>query len=82
LGERIELADETIPVFFRRCRQVGDEGLDQVPAGLPDGLGTAEVRGVGLHEVGIEVVLADQEAEPVAETRLAVVVIAVVSSGA
>jgi hypothetical protein len=31
------------------------------------------VRGVGLDEVGIEVVLADQEAEAVAETRPAVV---------
>jgi len=73
LRERVEFADETVPVFFRRCRQVGDEGLDQVSARFLDGLGAAEVRGVGLHEVGIEVVLADQKAEAIAEARLAVV---------
>ena len=52
---------------------MGNEGFDQIAAGLFEGFGTAEMGGVGLHEIRIEVVLADQKAELVAETRLAIV---------
>ena len=72
LRKGIELADQAITVFFGRCSQMGDEGFDQIAAGLLKCFGTAEVGGVGLHEVRIEVVLADQKAELIAETRLAI----------
>ena len=57
---------------FADDEQMGDEGFDQVSAGFFEGFGAAEVSGVGLHESGIEVVLADQKAELVAQTRLTV----------
>ena len=69
-GIGIEFADQTVSIFLGECREVRDEGFNQVTARLFEGLSTAEVRGVGLNEVGIEVVLPDQQAEPVAETRL------------
>ena len=52
---------------------MGDEGLDQIAAGVLEGFGTAEMSGVSLDECRIEVVLADQKAELVAEAGLAVV---------
>jgi hypothetical protein len=51
---------------------MGDEGFDQISAGFFESFGTAEVCGVGLHECGIEIELANQKAELVAQSRLAV----------
>ena len=51
---------------------MGDKGLDQLPAGAAESCGAAEVGGILLHEIGIEVVLADQKAELIPEPRLAV----------
>ena len=70
----VEFADQGIAVFFRGRREVGDKGLDQLAAGAAEGRGAAEVRGIGFHEIGIEVVLADQKAELIAEPRLAVAI--------
>ena len=46
---------------------MGDEGFDQIAAGVFDSFGTAEMGGVCLNEGRIEVVLADQQAKLVAE---------------
>jgi hypothetical protein len=51
---------------------MGDEGFDPIPAGLADFLGAAEISGIALDQGGIELMLADQEAESIAEARLAV----------
>ena len=51
---------------------MGNEGLDQIAAGVFEGCGAAEVSGVGFDEVRIEVVLADQKAELIAKAGLAV----------
>ena len=51
---------------------MGDEGLDQFAAGTLQSLRTAEIGGIGLDQCRIKVVLADQEAELVAETGLAI----------
>ena len=59
----IQLADQGISVLFCSRSQMGDEGLDQFTAGATESFGTAEVCGIGLHEIRIEVVLADQKAE-------------------
>ena len=56
---------------------MGDEGFDQIAAGVFDGFGAAEMSGISLHETRIEVVVADQKAQLVAETWLALAVIAV-----
>ena len=49
------------------------KAFDLFAGGLAEAFGAAEVDGVGLHEVGIELVLADQLAEAVANLRSAVV---------
>ena len=51
---------------------MGDKGLDQFTAGAAEGFRAAEVCGVRFDEIRIEVVLADQEAELIAEPGLAV----------
>ena len=70
----VEFADQRISVFFRGGREVGDKGLDQLTAGAAEGRGAAEVRGISFHEIGIEVVLADQKAELIAEPWLAIAI--------
>ena len=52
---------------------MGDEAFDLLAGGFAEGLGAAEIDGVGLDEVGIELVLADQLAEAVADFGTAVV---------
>ncbi len=52
---------------------MGDEGFDQIAAGALEGFGAAEIGGVRFDEIRIEVVLADQKAELIAEPGLAVV---------
>ena len=44
-----------------------DEVFDLLASGVFEGFGTAEVDGVGFHQFGIELVLADDLAEPVAD---------------
>jgi len=51
---------------------MGNKGFDQFTAGTAQRFRAAEVRGVCLDEIGIEVVLANQEAELIAKPRLAV----------
>jgi hypothetical protein len=68
LRVRIELAHETVSVFFCGCGNVGNKGLDEVPAGSTQSFRTAEIRGVRFNKSWIEVVLADQEAEAVPQT--------------
>ena len=63
-----------VAIFGGALGQVVDEGFDLISAGISQGGGAAVIGGIGLHEAGIEVVLADQQAEAVAEARLAVVV--------
>lgn len=50
-----------------------DKGLNQLSAGLFEGWRAAEGCGVGFDQDGIEVVLADQKAQSVSQSRLAVV---------
>ena len=74
----IELAEQRITVPSCPIGEVRDERLDLSLAGVAERWGTAIISGIGLHEAGIEPVLADQQAELVAEARLTVLV-AVVS---
>ena len=66
----IEFADQRVSIFLRSLGEVGDEGFNQVAASILERLRAAEVGGIGLHERGIEVVLADQKAELIPQTRM------------
>src|ERR1700687_4377685 len=59
----IESADQHVPVFFCAGGEVRHKGLDQISIQFLQGWRAAEISGVGLNESGIEIVLADQEAE-------------------
>src|SRR6266581_5019384 len=52
---------------------MGNKRLDQLSAGLFESWGAAEVRGVRFDQHGIEVVLADEHAQPVSQLRLTVI---------
>jgi hypothetical protein len=52
---------------------VRDKAFDLFAGGFPEALGAAEIDGVGLHKVGIELVLTDQLAEAVANFGSAVI---------
>ena len=51
---------------------MGDKGFDQFTTGAAESFGATKVRRVGLYKVGVKVVLANQEAQLIAEPRLAV----------
>jgi len=72
LSVGIQFADQSSSILFGSRREMGDEGLDQFPTGTAEGFGAAEVRRVGLYEIRVEVVLADEKAELIAEPGLAV----------
>ena len=50
-----------------------DEGLDLLAGGFAQTLGPAEVNGVGLDQIGIELMLADDLAEAVADSGATIV---------
>ena len=52
---------------------MGDKAFDLLAGGFAEGLGAAELDGVGLDQVGIELMLADELAEAVADFGAAVV---------
>jgi len=68
----VQFADQSSSVLFGSGREMGDEGLDQFPAGVAENFGAAEICRVSLDEIRIEVVLADQKAELIPEPGLAV----------
>jgi hypothetical protein len=72
-GKAVEFAKEARPVTGGPFGKMGDKGLDQVPAGFTEFLGAAEFSGIALDHRGIELMLADQEAESVPEAWVAVV---------
>jgi hypothetical protein len=51
---------------------MGDKGLNQFTTGTTESFGATKVRRIGLYKVGVKVVLANQEAQLIAESRLAV----------
>jgi hypothetical protein len=63
----VELAEQSIAVLRGPVGQLLDEVLNLFPAGLSERLGAAEVDGVGLYQFGVELVLADDLAQTVAD---------------
>jgi hypothetical protein len=72
LGVRIQLANEGVTIFLRRGCELSDEGFDQIAAGSFESFSAAEIRSVCLHERWIEVVLTNQKAKSVTQSRLAI----------
>ena len=72
LGKAVELAEKPRAVPTGPLRQMGDEGLNQVPAGFAEFLSAAEISGVALDQSGIELMLADQQAKSVTKAGLAI----------
>ena len=69
----VELAEQGIAVFLGPVGEVGEERFDLFARGFAEALGPTEIDRVGLDQVGIELMLADQLAEAVADFGTAVV---------
>ena len=73
----IELAEQGIAVFVGPVGKLLDEVLNLFPAGLSKRLRAAEIDGIGLDQFGVELVLADDLAETIADSRASTVAIAI-----
>src|ERR1039458_374561 len=63
----VELTEQAIAVLLGRFGKLLHEAFDLLTSGVFEGFGAAEVDGIGFHQFGIEFVLADDLAEPVAD---------------
>ncbi|MHB8617595.1 MAG: hypothetical protein ACYC93_16180 [Candidatus Acidiferrales bacterium] len=72
LGKIAEFREKAIAILKGPFGEVVDEGLDHVAAGSSQLFSFAELGGIAFHETGIELVLADQQAETIAKPRLAI----------
>jgi hypothetical protein len=72
-GKAIEFAKQACAIASGPFGEVGDEGLDQIPAGFAEFLGAAEISGIALYESRIELMLADQKAQSISQPGKAVV---------
>ena len=72
LGVRVKLARKGVSVFIRQGRKLGDEGLHPIAARIFESCGATEICGVCLYKRWIEIVLTNQQAQLVTQSRLAV----------
>src|SRR5207244_3064799 len=72
-GVAVELAKQSVTILLGPVREVRNKVFDLVACGFAEGFGAAEIDSVGLDEVGIQLVLADELAETVADLGAAVV---------
>ena len=73
LDVAVELADEPVAILGGALGQIVDKGFDLLSTGLPKCGSSAVIGRIRLYEASIKLVLANQEAESIAEARLAVV---------
>src|SRR5664280_253749 len=59
----VELAEQGAAVLLGRFGKLLHEAFDLLTSSVFEGFGTAEVDGIGFHQLGIELVLADDLAE-------------------
>jgi hypothetical protein len=79
LGEAVQLAEKGWAVICRTFAQVLDESFDLLSAGIVKSGSSTIIGGVGFHQSGIELMLSNQQAEAVAETRRGGMAVAVCS---
>jgi hypothetical protein len=61
------LAEQRIAILLGPVGQLLDEVLNLFPAGISESFRAAEFDGIGLYQFGIELVLADDLAEAIAD---------------
>ena len=71
-GIAIKVAEKAFAIARSSFGQVVNEGFDLVSACIAQGRSSAVIGGIGLHQTGVEPMLADQEAESVTEPWLTV----------
>jgi hypothetical protein len=69
----VQLANERGTILGGFVSQYGNEGFDQVSAGVAKSFGSAEISRIAFHEGGIEFVFANQEAELVPQPGVTIV---------
>src|ERR1039458_2350258 len=62
----VELAEQGAAVLLGRLGKLLNEAFDLLASGVFEGFGTAEIDSIGFHQLGIEFVLANDLAKPVA----------------
>ena len=71
-SKAVEFAEKTRAIPSGPLSEVGNEGLDQIPAGLAEFLSAAEISGIKFDQGGIELMLADQKTKSVTKSWLAI----------
>src|ERR1700731_650769 len=71
-SKAVEFAEKTRAIPSGPLSEVGNEGLDQIPAGLAEFLSAAEISGIKLDQSRIELMLADQKTESITKPRLTI----------
>src|ERR1700730_9537067 len=66
-GIAVEVTEKCFAISPGSFGPAVDKGFDLSPTCVAQGRRSAEVGGIGLHQTGVEPMLADQEAEAVAE---------------
>jgi hypothetical protein len=72
-GIAVELAEQRVAVLLRPVRLVRDESFYLFTGGITKDFHRAEVGGIGLNQVGIELMLADDLAESIAHDTSAAI---------
>src|ERR1035438_502534 len=77
----VELAEQGAAVLLGRLGKLLNEAFDLLASSVFEGFGTAEIDSIGFHQFGIEFVLADDLAEPVADLVTSTTIAVPVSVG-
>src|ERR1035437_10037619 len=77
----VELAEQRATVLLGRLSKLLHEAFDLLTSGVFEGFSAAEVDGIGFHQLGIELVLADDLAESVADLVTSTTIAVPVSDG-
>jgi hypothetical protein len=80
-GIAVELAEKARAVFRCPVSEVRNEGFNLLASGIPQVRSTAGICGISFNKVGIELMLADQEAKAITEARVPVLMTIVICSG-
>src|ERR1019366_5834022 len=77
----VELAEQAITVLLGGLGKLLNETFDLLTSGIFEGFSTAEIDGIGFYQLGIELVLADDLAEPIADLVTSTTIAVPVSVG-
>src|ERR1022692_870934 len=77
----VELTQQSTTILLGRLGKLLNEAFDLLTSGVFEGFGTAEIDSIGFHQFGIEFVLADDLAEPVADLVTSTTIAVPVSVG-